>query len=57
MVFGALFRSNTKKRYYGSNRSPKNLSSIDRVKYFEHRRQQKGYKEKWCITVVKKNIC
>jgi len=47
MVFGALFSTKTKKRYYGSNRSPKNLSSIDRVKYLERRRQQKGYKEKW----------
>jgi len=47
MVFGALFRSSTKKRYYSSNRSPQNLSDIDRVKYLERRRQQKGYKEKW----------
>ncbi|WP_282161070.1 hypothetical protein [Ulvibacterium marinum] len=47
MVFGALFRSNTKKRCYDSNRSPKNLSIIDRVKYLEQRGQRKGYKEKW----------
>ena len=47
MVFGALFRTSAKKRYYSSNRSPQNLSDIDRVKYLERRRQQKGYKEKW----------
>jgi len=47
MVIGSLFRSNTKKHYYGSNQNYKSLSKIDRVKLLERRRQQKGYKEKW----------
>ncbi|GMN08444.1 hypothetical protein MTsPCn5_38330 [Croceitalea sp. MTPC5] len=47
IVFGALFRTKSKKRYYGSNRRPKNLSNVERVKFLERRRQHKGYKEKW----------
>lgn len=43
MVFGSLFRNNTKNRYY----SNKNLSKTEQVKLLERRRQKKGYKKHW----------
>ncbi len=47
MVFGSLFRNNTRRKYYIPNRNYKNLSKTEQVKLLERVRQKKGYKKHW----------